>query len=75
MTHMMGYNSQFVTSVVAPTQQDTVRGRRLFFLSHLGSDNDLCHIIATVATSAHKAGDCQQKLPGLVIDFRREKAV
>lgn len=30
--------------------------------------------MATPATSAQKAADCQQKLPGSVIDFRRERA-
>lgn len=76
---MMGQISQLVTSVVAPKQRDKVGGRCLFFLSHLILDHTaclaVCHIMATAITSTHKTADYQLNLPGLVIDYTRQKAM
>lgn len=65
------------SDVARKTQQEVyVCFLKPVFLSQLASDNDgclaVCHIMAH-HTSAHKASDCQQKLPGLVINFRTEK--
>lgn len=69
-------NSQLVTSVLAPKQRPQ-REVDVCFLKPARPRQwrclTVCHIVATPTTSAQKAADCQQKLPGLVIDFRGEK--